>query len=455
VSLVGTSLAIMSMVVIIILFMVQSLGFQGGPYLGILTYLILPAFFALGLLLIPFGHFRQRRRERQAAAHGEAVPRFPVIDLNQERTRGFVLVFLLATVVNVVILAGATYKGVEVMDSTQFCGSTCHTVMQPEYTAYQRSPHSRVTCASCHIGPGADWFVKSKLSGSWQVIAVAFKLYPRPIPTPLHDLRPARETCEQCHWPTKFAGDRLRIRVHYSEDEKNTELRSVLLVRVGGVQGHGSSGIHRHVDPGIKIRYLSDSKRETIYQVELTSRDGSVKTFKGEALPPEEAVWRTMDCVDCHNRPTHIFRQPAEEVDAALQDGRIDRGLPFIKREGMRAVQVAYSSHDAARRGIAKEIDAFYRQHYPRIAASRAAAVQQAGKALGDMYCWNVFPKMRVTWGTYPSHLGHKDSPGCFRCHDGNHKTASGEAISNDCSTCHSLLAVEQENPEILKQLQP
>jgi NapC/NirT cytochrome c family, N-terminal region len=454
-SLVGASITTVSVVLMMALFAVQSLGFSGGPYLGILTYLILPAFFVLGLLLIPVGHFRQRRRERQAAAHGDAVPRFPVIDLNHERTRGFVLVFLLATVVNVVILAGATYKGVEVMDSTRFCGLTCHTVMQPEYTAYKRSPHSRVSCASCHIGPGADWFVKSKLSGSWQVIAVAFNLYPRPIPTPVHDLRPARETCEQCHWPKKFTGDRLKLKVHYAEDEHNTELRTVLLMKVGGVQDHDSSGIHWHVDPGIKIRYLSDSKRETIYRAELTLRDGTVKTFSAPEAPPKGAVWRTMDCVDCHNRPTHIFHQPGEEVDAALQDGRIDRSLPFIKREGLRAIQVAYPSQAEARQGIAKEVEAFYRRDYPNLAESRASAVQQAGKALGDIYCWNVFPKMKVTWGTYPNHIGHQNSPGCFRCHDSNHKTASGEAIPNDCSLCHSLLAVQQKNPEILQELHP
>jgi hypothetical protein len=455
VSLTGTFLATVSAMLMLALFLVQTLGFQGSSYLGILTYLILPAFFVLGLLLIPFGHFRQRRRDRLAAVHGDAVPRFPVIDLNQERTRGFVVVFALATVINVVILAGATYKGVEVMDSTRFCGTACHTVMQPEYTAYRRSPHARVTCASCHIGPGADWFVKSKLSGSWQVIAVAFNLYPRPIPTPLHDLRPARETCEECHWPTKFAGDRLRVRTHFAEDQNNTELRTVLLVRVGGGQGGNSSGIHWHVDPRVRVRYLSDPKREIIYQTELTLPDGTVKTFKGGAAPAAGATWRTMDCVDCHNRPAHVFRQPAEEVDAALQEGHIDRSLPFIKREGLRVLQVAYASHDEARRGIAKAIEDFYRRSYPEVAASHAAAVSQAGQALGDIYCWNVFPAMKVTWGTYPNHIGHHNSPGCFRCHDGSHKTEAGETISSDCSTCHSLLAVDQQNPEILRELQP
>ncbi|HEX9208305.1 MAG TPA: NapC/NirT family cytochrome c [Steroidobacteraceae bacterium] len=452
-SIAGTAIATVGVLLFITLFAIQVTGFRGGPYIGIITYLLLPGIVVAGLILVPVGIWRQKKREAVAASHGEPAPHLPVIDFNSARTRKALAVFGAMALIGTVVLAVGTYKGVEYMESVEFCGTTCHTVMQPEYTAYQRSPHSRVACASCHIGPGADWFVKSKLSGSWQLIAVTFNLYPTPISTPVHNLRPARETCEQCHWPTKFAGDKLRVRTHFSEDEKNTELHNVLLVKVGGEHGRTSRGIHWHVDPGVAIRYLSDESRETIYDVEMTDKDGTKKLFKAKEEAPAGSTWRTMDCVDCHNRPTHIYRQPDKEIDAALDQGTIDKTLPFIKREGLRAVQVEYPSHEAARAGIAQDIAAFYAKTYPEVAAGQAAAVEQAGKALGDIYAWNVFPAMKVTWGTYPNHLGHKDSPGCFRCHDKKHVTADGEKIKKDCDTCHTILAEDEEDPPILRQM--
>jgi len=341
-----------------------------------------------------------------------------------------------------------------VMESTAFCGTACHSVMQPEFTAFQRSPHARVDCVDCHIGPGADWFVKSKISGAWQLVAVAFDLYPRPVPTPIHNLRPARETCEQCHWPEKFVGDKLRVSTHFEEDETNTETKTALLLKVGGIQGRESRGIHWHVDPQNRIRYLSDASRETIYDVELSLPDGSKRVYrKGDA--PEDAVWRDMDCVDCHNRPTHIYRQPEDEVDLALDEGRIDRNLPFIKREALKELLIEYDSHEAARDGIANAIDAFYSTEYPEVHSGQAAAIEAASGQLGDIYTSNIFPTMNVYWDTYPDHIGHESSPGCFRCHDRRHRTEDRERISKDCETCHTVLAEREENPAILEQLLP
>ncbi len=461
ISLVGTALAAASLTLIIALFIVQMVGFEGGPYLGILTFLVLPMFFVLGLLLIPLGIMRQRKRAARAAAAGETPRLFPVIDLNQETTRKSVIVFMVLTMVNIIVLAGATYKGVEVMDSTEFCGMACHTVMEPEHTAHQRSPHSRVGCVDCHIGPGADWFVKSKLDGAWQLVAVALNIYPRPIETPLHDLRPARDTCEQCHWPTKFVGDKLKIDTVYDEDEVNTELRSAVLLKVGGLHGRESSGIHWHVDPNIQIRYRSDASRMNIYDVEMTKADGSVKVFLADEAPAD-AEWRVMDCVDCHNRPTHIYRPPAEEIDLLLAAGKIDTSLPYIKREGVRIIEEAdYETHDEARIGITETLNAFYRENYPDVLAQNAVAVTAAADALGDVYSWNVFPHMKVRWDTYPNHSGHppvrdrQDAPGCFRCHNRQHQTAEGERISRSCDLCHTVLAQREEDPEILKLLNP
>jgi len=453
-SLAGTAIATVAALLFITLFGMQLLGFEGGPYLGIMTYLIIPLFFVVGLVLIPVGIWWHRKQERRAAARGESPkPDLPVIDLNDPEKRKVVAVFGIGSFVAAIILAIATYKGVETMESVEFCGQACHTVMQPEATAHARSPHARVACADCHIGAGADWFVKSKLSGSWQLIAVTFNLYPTPIPTPVHNLRPARETCEQCHWPAKEVGDRMRIRVHYDEDEANTEKHTVLLVKVGGQHGRSSSGIHWHVDPGVQIRYLSDASREKIYDVEMKMPDGKVKLFKAADEAPKDAEWRTMDCVDCHNRPAHTYRQAAWEVDSAMDQGAIDKTLPFIKREGLRAVQVSYPSHEAARDGIAADILGFYQKNYPQLATTRADDIKQAGKALGDIFCWNVFPAMKVTWDTYPNHLGHKQSAGCFRCHDKKHKAADGDKIKKDCDTCHTVLADDEVDPAILYQL--
>ncbi len=451
-SMIGTTIALVGFLLFITLFLIQNTGFRGGPYLGIITYLLLPAVVVAGLTLVPIGIWRQTKRERVAVEHGEPVPNLPVIDLNKPRTRKALAAFGVMSLLGLVVLAVGTYKGVEYMESVEFCGTVCHTVMQPEYTAHQRSPHSRVACAECHIGAGADWFVKSKISGSWQLIAVAFNLYPTPIGTPVHNLRPARETCEQCHLPTKFTGDKLKERVHYAEDEQNTELHTVLMLKVGGQHGRGASGIHWHVAPGVKLRYLSDQSREKIYDIEMTGVDGKVKLFKNEEAP-KDAEWREMDCVDCHNRPTHVYRQPANEIDNSMDQGLIDKTLPFIKREGLRAVQVEYPSHEAARAGIAADIAAFYAQNYPDLTKSKADAIAQAGKALGDVYSWNVFPAMKVTWDTYPNHIGHKQSPGCFRCHDKKHATEDGEKISKKCDTCHSLLAEEEPDPAILYQM--
>jgi len=454
ISLIGTLMMTISLLFLLALLIMQNMGFEGGAYLGIVTFVILPAMFLIGVAIVPLGIWIKNHRDAKAAAAGRPTGHMPVIDLNRESTRGVLLGFLALAVPIVSLAAGLTYKAVHYMDSDVFCGTACHKVMQPEYTAFQRSPHARVGCAGCHIGPGAEWFVKAKISGAWQLVAVAFDLYPRPIETPVHSLRPASGTCEQCHWPTKFVGERLKVRTHYADDEQNTEMKTALMVKVGGRVGNGEShGIHWHVDPSHQVRYLSDPSREIIYDVELVDQhEGTATLFKTEEEAPAGSEWRTMDCVDCHNRPSHTYRSPQYEVDLALQEGRIDASLPFIKREGVRLLtETVYESHEEARAGIAAAVNAFYDQNYPDLAGS--PAVEQAGKALGDAYCWNNFPHMKVTWNLYPNHIGHQETPGCFRCHDNKHKTEDGEKISRKCSTCHEIVAEEESDSKLLQEL--
>ena len=453
ISLVGTLMMVLSLLFIAALLVMQAMGFEGGAYIGIITFVVLPVIFLLGVAIVPLGIWLQHRREARAAAEGRPVGHLPIIDLNKETTRGVLLGFTALSVPIIAIAAGLTYKAVHYMDSTEFCGTACHQVMQPEYTAFQRSPHVGVGCAGCHIGPGAEWFVKAKISGAWQLVAVALDLYPRPIETPVHSLRPASGTCEQCHWPTKFVGERLKVRTHYADDEANTELKTALMVKVGGRIGGESHGIHWHVDPDHVLRYRSDPSRETIYEIELSDRvAGSKKLFKIEEPAPEGSEWRTMDCVDCHNRPSHIYRSPENEIDLALLEGRIDKSLPYIKREGVRILtEKEYASHEEAREGIAAAVKAYYSENYPDVAGS--PAVEQAGQALGDAYTWNNFPHMKVTWNLYPDHIGHQQSPGCFRCHDNKHKTETGEKVGKKCSTCHSIVADEESDSAVLQEL--
>jgi hypothetical protein len=450
ISLLGTGLTTAAAMMFITLWAMTAMGFRGGAYLGLITFVALPALFAFGLVLIPLGMWRDKKRIAAAGGETAAGPEFPVIDLNISRTRNIVFSVAIATVLNLVLLSGATYKAVEVMDSVEFCGTACHSVMAPEHTTYLRSPHSRVRCAECHIGPGADWFVKSKISGSWQLISVAFHLYPRPIPTPVHSLRPARETCEQCHWPTKFVGDKLKVIPHFKDDETNTPTKTVLLLRVGSGQPGMSHGVHWHIDPNVEVKYRSDSTRQNIYEIMWKRPDGQKGGFKTpKADSPEGKAateWRTMDCIDCHNRPSHIYRLPEPELDQAIAEGRIDRTLPYVKREGLKALQTEYPSHEAARKGISDAIRSFYSKELGPGFVARQATIDKAATELAGIWTGNVFPQMNIKWGTYPTHLGHADDKGCFRCHEGT-------KITQDCSTCHSLVAMEESDPKILKDL--
>jgi hypothetical protein len=423
------------------------------PYFGILTYLILPAGFFGGLALIPLGIALRRRLEHRK---GTYPANFGPLRLGTLELRRLLYFIGATTVLNVLIGGHLTYNAVSYMDGTAFCGTTCHTVMAPEYAAYQNSPHARVECVKCHIGPGASWFVRSKLSGVPQVLAVSFHNYPKPIPTPVHNLRPARETCEVCHWPQKFEGDQLRIIQKYGDDEKNTHTQTVLLLHIGG--GSGGPGIHSaHLGPGVTIRYGPDESRQKVFWVLYENTVTHRRTiYSGEDTKPQsvnENAGRVMDCVDCHNRPTHAFELPERAVDRALAAGDISPSLPFIKKESVELLKQSYKEQSEAQARIPASLGDFYHQHYPAVALERAAEIVAAARILVSIYRRNVFPDMKVGWGTYPNNLGHTDFPGCFRCHDNGHTSGDGKTIPQDCGTCHNLLAADDPNPRILTDL--
>jgi hypothetical protein len=315
---------------------------------------------------------------------------------------------------------------------------------------------------SAQVNPFCAWMSCENCSGTRQVFAVTFHTYSRPIPSPVKELRPARETCEQCHWPQRFAGDKFLVRTKYADDEKNTPLTTVLVLKIGGRTWQGSVGIHgRHLPAsgGERISYVSiDGPRQVIPRVRYVDDSGQMIEYVSAEVKttPEQLARgerREMDCMDCHNRPTHAFEMPERAVNQALSEGRISPELPYVKKKAVELLRANYPDRATASERIAAALTDFYRSSYPEVYRSHRALVEAAGAQIQAIYLRNVFPSMRVGWGTYPNNIGHEDFLGCFRCHDGSHTSADGRAITNDCSACHNILAMEESKPKVLAEL--
>jgi len=431
-----------------------------NTYLAALIYMVLGPIFIGGLVLVFLGLFFFKGTEEVRLFTLEYLRDFFTDPAKFSRMRRLIFFAVFLTGVNLFIFGLLGYQGYHYMESVGFCGQFCHTVMNPEYTAYRRSPHSSVSCVECHIGTGATWFVKSKISGTRQLFAVTFDTYSKPIETPVHGLRPARETCEECHRPEIFHGDKLVVKEHFLPDEKNTPVKTVLLLKVGtaGDRSVSPHGIHWHVAKENRITYTaSDRSRMVIPELKLTRNDEESILYRTddaeELLTKGSPETREMDCIDCHNRPTHIYLSPDEALDEKLLSGEIPTDLPFIKKMALQAVRIDSPSQEEGRAAIANFLREWYAKTYPEVVAKNPDLLQRAIKGVQDAYLGNVFPEMNITWNTYVSHLGHKDDAGCFRCHDEMHVNAEGQAISMDCDTCHVILAEDEENPEILRTL--
>lgn len=446
-SLTGAALAITAGVSLLFLSPHEIRGHGDNPYVGIIVFLILPLLFIGGLALIAVGVYLSRREIRR----GLAGPQYD----RKAALRRLALFAGITTGLNIVIGTQATYRAVEYMEKPQFCGATCHTML-PEYSAYVQSPHSRVACVECHVAPGARGWFRSKANGTRQLIETVLHTEPKPVPSALASGRlvPARETCENCHWPEKFDGARLRVISKFASDETNTRSETVLLMMIGG---NRFSGIHgAHMGPGVSIRYAAaDAGRQSIPRVEYRNQaSGQSRTYATSDLPRPSQPLATheMQCVDCHNRPTHAFDLPERALDKAMAGGELPATLPFLKREGVAALRTEYRTREEAARQIPERLTAFYHVNYPEF-QSRQAEIEGAARGVLAIYNRNVFPDLKVTWGIYPNNLGHTDSPGCFRCHDSAHTAADGTTISQDCSTCHEIMAMDEASPEILTTL--
>jgi NapC/NirT cytochrome c family, N-terminal region len=422
---------------------------HANPYVGIVFFLILPVVFFTGLALIPIGIYLGKRRIR------EGLPQ-TTID-RRTALRRLAWFFGVTTFANILIGTQVTYRAVKHMETPQFCGGTCH-IMSPELAAYENSPHSSVECVECHVAPGAVGWLSSKTSGVRQLVHTVLNTAPKPIPSGLATgkLVPSAETCENCHWSQNFSGVRLRVFSKFADDETNTSTETVLVMHAGG---NKFSGIHgAHLGPGVHIRYAAtDATRQTIPWVEYRNTStGDAQAFASSDSSPDSVknlpIYE-MQCVDCHNRPTHAFDLPDRAVDNALARGDIPVTLPYVKKESVELLKASYSTRDEAAVKLPGTFVNFYQKTYPGVYAQRPQDVNHAAKAVLAIYNRNVFPDLKVTWGTYPNNLGHTDSPGCFRCHDSSHTSASGKTIAQDCETCHQTLATDEASPEILKTL--
>jgi nitrate/TMAO reductase-like tetraheme cytochrome c subunit len=449
VSLVGSALVTTAVLSFLFVLPHQIRGHVDNPYIGIVVFLILPALFFTGLILIPIGIYFGKRRLQK-----DLVPRQFDRKATIQRLAWF---FGITTLANLLIGTQFTYRAVEHMETPQFCGQSCHS-MSPEFAAYQNSPHSRVACVECHVAPGAAGWIASKAAGTRQLIETILGTYRRPIPGALESNRlvPANQTCENCHWPQKFGSARLRVVTNYADDETNTRTQTVLMMMVGGSRFAGIHG--KHFGPGVDIRFAAaDVQRQSIPWVEYRDiQTGQTHTFLGEGATPDSVknlpVYE-MQCVDCHNRPTHTFESPERGMNNAMALGELSVTLPFIKKKGVELLKANYSSRKEAAEKLPAALTDFYRQNYPDVFDKRSQDIQHAAQSILAVYNRNVFPELNVQWGTYPNNLGHTEFPGCFRCHDGSHTEAGGQTIAQDCGSCHELVAMDEASPEILKTL--
>ncbi len=443
---VGGALFIAGGALFIVLLLLTFTSPVSNPYRALVTFILVPFVITLGAVLFLISVWLQVRNARR---RGEKV-RFSLrIDPTDPKYMRNLWLFLglVAGLVIVIIYSGT--KAYDATDSVAFCGATCHTVMKPEYTTYHESSHARVHCVDCHIGPGASFWVKSKIDGLRQVWKTIFNTYERPIKTPIENLRPAQQTCEQCHWPNKFYGDNLVTHTFYRTDEQNSPWTINMLVKIGGGNPRTGAleGIHWHMVVSTKIEYMAtDFERQHIPWVRAITIDGDTAIFTrpGDSVPnPDDpnVQIRKFDCMDCHNRPSHDFQPPAISLNLALSSRRLSPDIPYIRKEGLELLNAEYKTKEEADDSIGTNLFKYYKANYPQVVDSNMAELEQAHKTLTTIYNESFFPAMKTDYRGRFNNLGHFVNDGCFRCHDGEMKDQNGNVLPHDCNTCHVIVA--------------
>jgi hypothetical protein len=463
VSLIGTVISLCLFPILVIYPILDNLGVVDDPRSHFIVYGALTWVFILALLMVFLGLYVLRSKNSAPLFFSDE---FIEHLLEPERFGGLhkiILFVTFLTIVNLAVISVSAYNGFRYSESVDFCARLCHGVMAPEYTAYQNSPHSRVECVECHIGSGATWFMRSKLSGVKQLAAVVWDTYSKPIGTPIHGLRPARETCEECHRPELLHGERLKVIDKFHEDEGNTHVQTVMLMKVGSgdYRGLKAQGSHWHVASSKSIEYEhADRERVNITRVRITgggaveqiyTHDGKGSAGTGTA---EGGDVRQMDCLDCHNRPTHVYLGPSEALDHKLLTGEIPSELPYIKRQAMRVIKEDYPSQNDAIASISKQLKTWYIDNYPEIAEKKPVMIEKAIDGVSRAYTENVFPEMNIGYGTYEINIGHRNDRGCFRCHNDTHQTADGRVIPQDCDLCHIIISEEEPVGDLAETLE-
>lgn len=441
----GTAIAVASLTCIVFLFLIELSSGHEQPYLGLFTFLLFPSIMIFGLFLVVVGMLFERRRRRRSAPTD--VPAYPILDFNNASMRRTFLVVLCAGFLFLFMSAFGSYRVFEYSESVTFCGQQCH-VMDPEFTTYKVSPHSKVACVECHVGSGAEYYVRAKMNGTRQLYGVVTGSYNIPIETPVHNMRPANETCAECHSADKFHGDKLKVFNHYGFDEKNSLNQTRMLIKVGGGDPNTGQvgGIHWHMNVSNEVSYIAtDEKRQNIPWVRFKDGNGNVTEYaireaNLSAQQIEQAPKRVMDCIDCHNRPTHIYLPPDKAVDNSFDANKLDASLPFLKLKAIEVLSKPYNTKEEAVSSIANNLDEYYRTNHADVYAAKKDAVNGAITEVQRIYQTYFFPDMKTDWRTHANNIGHYKVEGCFRCHDGQHFSSQGKVIRNECNICHTTL---------------
>ncbi len=442
---VGGAMVVAGVLVFLVLFAIDLTSGAQNPYRALVTFIGLPAFIILGALLFLLALRIQVVRARK---RGEKV-RFSLrVEPSDPRYMRNLWLFVGLLVILLGVVAFTGFKAYQSTESVAFCGETCHTVMEPQAVTYQNSPHARVACAECHIGPGASFWVKSKVDGLRQVWKTITNSFDRPVATPIRNLRPAQETCEECHWPEQFYGQKLVNRSYFRTDEANSPWTVSLLVNVGGGNPRTGvpEGIHWHMIVGNQVEYIAnDFARQEIAWVRRTDSEGNVTVYAdpNDPVDPEAdgVEVRRFDCIDCHNRPSHRFLPPATSLNLALSQGTISAGLPFVRQQGLDLLMADYATREEANAWIPEGLRDYYRVNYGDRYDELAGAIEQASTTLLGIYNANFFPEMRTDYRVRTNNLSHFVNDGCFRCHFSDLQDEAGTRIASTCTSCHAIVA--------------